>query len=94
MVSSFEKPNRDKLLHDALYEAFPSYGRLKLMLHLEMEENLEKLAGNGNQALDHVILELIIWAKSQTQEQELVRAALRSSPGSRKLRAYAEQFHI
>ena len=57
-------------LQTALVSAFPSQQSLKQMVRLQLELNLEKIA--GNESYGAVVFNLIEWAESEGKLEELI----------------------
>jgi hypothetical protein len=92
MAWDLETRKKFELLQIALLEAFPSFAALKRMILLGIGENLERISGDGSQALEDVVLKLIQWADSGGREQELVLAAYNKQPGNQKLQVYVKSY--
>jgi hypothetical protein len=78
-----------KQLQDALLSAFPTEGALTRMVRIQLNENLDAVAGGT--ALIDVAFELIVWAQSQGRLKDLVEGARKENPGNADLRAFEEQ---
>ena len=63
--------------------AYPDLGDLKMMLDLELEENLEAIAGGNNYR--QVIYNLVTKLSSQGRIRELIEGAIGDNPGNEKL---------
>lgn len=74
-------------LLDALLDAYPRHDALRMMVRVEMNENLDAIAGGGN--LRGVAFSLIEWAISTGRIQELIAGARRATPGNARLQAFA-----
>ncbi|MEZ4710850.1 MAG: toll/interleukin-1 receptor domain-containing protein [Caldilineaceae bacterium] len=75
-----------KQLQEALLAAFPTQDELEEMVSLELEENLNAIAGGRN--LRAVVFNLIQWAEARGRTQELIDCALRANPTSPALKPY------
>jgi Effector-associated domain 1 len=76
-------------LQEALIAAFTSKSKLEQMLSLELNRNLDSIAGGEN--LRDVVFNLIKEAKAQGWIKDLVHAACRANPGNPQLKAIAEE---
>lgn len=79
-------------LRDALVRAFPDQGSLRRMVDEHMNENLSRVAGEGN--LDEVAFELVEWAVARGRLPELVRGAYRASPHRPDLQRIAAELGV
>ncbi|MHC5861642.1 effector-associated domain EAD1-containing protein [Nostoc sp.] len=77
-----------KELQLALIDAFPTLASLEQMLSFELDKNLRTIAGEGS--LQDIVFKLMQTANSQGWVEDLVRAALKSTPRNPRLRAIAE----
>lgn len=79
-------------LHDALLSAFPSYSTLVRMVRYSLDENLEMIASGGS--LQDVVFQLIVWAESRGQLDELLAGALRENPRNPSLLRLCEKVSV
>ncbi|MEM7134581.1 MAG: effector-associated domain EAD1-containing protein [Chloroflexota bacterium] len=80
-------PTQFKQLHTALLHTFPTRDQLTKMVRLGLAQNLEAIAGGAT--LDDFIFNLIRWAESHGQLQELVGGAMSMNPNSLALKDFA-----
>ncbi len=78
-----------KELQNALVDAFPKKSSLEQMLLLELNINLDAIAGGDN--LQDIVFNLITTVESQGKIEDLVRVAQQSNPGNLKLKTIAKQ---
>ncbi|KYC34582.1 hypothetical protein WA1_51255 [Scytonema hofmannii PCC 7110] len=78
-----------KRLQEALVSAFPTKASLEQMLSLELNRNLEAIAGGDN--LREIVFKLIQTAEAQGWVEDLIRAARESNPGNLLLRDIAQE---
>ncbi|WP_414621421.1 effector-associated domain EAD1-containing protein [Calothrix sp. CCY 0018] len=78
-----------KKLRQGLLSAYPSIRKLKIMVHDELNHNLDAIAGGSN--LQEVVFNLIITAEAEGWLQDLVSGAIESNPGNSYLKAVAEE---
>ena len=71
-------------LLEALLSAYPRQDDLRLMVRVELDENLDAIAGGGN--LRAIIFSLIEWANHTGRTVELIAGARRGNPGAVALR--------
>ncbi len=79
-------------LLEALLAAYPRRDDLRMMVRVELGENLDAIAGGDN--LRAVTFSLIEWAISAGREDELVAGARRSNAGNARLRAVAQALGV
>ena len=70
-------------LRDAIISAFPDKARLKMMLRIELDKNLDEVAGGEN--LQIVVFSLIEWAESEGKLEKLVKSACEYNSGNQEL---------
>ncbi|HHY56803.1 MAG TPA: hypothetical protein GYA08_15365 [Chloroflexi bacterium] len=75
-------------LLDALLAAYPRRDDLRMMVRVELNENLDAIAGGDT--LRAVAFSLIEWAQRTGRTAELIAGARRGNPGNPALRAFAE----
>lgn len=68
---------------DALSDAYPTRDALRMLLRLELDENLEEVAGGENQSV--AVFNLVTWAERSGRIDELIAAARRRMPGNEAL---------
>ncbi len=82
-----ERDNRrlenPKMLQNALLDAFPTRRELDRMVALELGENLNAIASDGN--LQQIVFELLRWAESHDRTAQLIRGARRQNATNRAL---------
>lgn len=74
-------------LLDALLAAYPRRDDLRLMVRVELGENLDAIAGGDT--LRAVAFSLIEWAQRTGRVAELIAGARRGNPGNEALEAFA-----
>jgi hypothetical protein len=74
-------------LLDALLAAYPRRDDLRMMVRLELNENLDAIAGGDT--LRAMAFSLIEWAQRTGRTVELIDAARRGNPGNAALQAFA-----
>ena len=74
-------------LQKALLDAFPARDDLRMMVRVELNENLDAIAGGDT--LRAVAFSLIEWAQRTGRTEELIAGAQRGNPGNAALRAAA-----
>ncbi|MEZ4709939.1 MAG: SUMF1/EgtB/PvdO family nonheme iron enzyme [Caldilineaceae bacterium] len=67
-------------IQEALLSAFPSKDELSMLARLDLEQNLDAIAGGENQRV--IIFKLLTWAESNGRVAHLIAAALRQRPGN------------
>ncbi len=75
---------------DALSDAYPTRDALRMLLRLELDENLEEIAGGENQSV--VVFNLVTWAERSGQIDELITAAQRRMPRNEGLQQLAAEW--
>jgi len=75
-------------LLDALLAAYPRRDDLRMMVRVELNENLDAIAGGDT--LRVVAFSLIEWAQRTGRTAELIAGARRGNPGNPALRAFAD----
>lgn len=81
-----------KQIQEALLSAYPSQELLRQMMRVEMEENLDAVAGGPN--LSAQVFSLISWAEAHGKLAMLVQAAHRGNPRNPALHALAMDYGI
>src|SRR4051794_27803001 len=76
-----------KQFFEALLKGYPTVADLTMMIRLELDENLEALAGSKEQPLAHLVFNLLMWGEAQGRLGDLLRAALGQNPTNPALRA-------
>lgn len=76
-------------LHKALLSAFPTHDDLKMMVSFKLGKNLYHITGEGS--LEKVVFELISWAETHGQLDELITQAHVANPGNPDLSEYVEK---
>ncbi|HQY90117.1 MAG: effector-associated domain EAD1-containing protein [Caldilinea sp.] len=69
-----------KQLLEALLSALPSKDKLRMMVKLELDANLDEVA--GGETLSVVAFKLVTWAESSGRIQALVDGAVSQQPGN------------
>lgn len=69
-----------KQLQEALLSAFPSHDELRMMVRLELDANLDAVAGGDN--LRVVVFKLVTWAESGGRIDALIAGAQSQQPGN------------
>ncbi len=73
-----------KQLQEALLSAFPSADELRMMVRLELDANLDAVAGGDN--LSVVVFKLVMWAESGGRIATLIAGAESQQPGNLKVK--------
>lgn len=71
-------------LQEALLDAFASHGALRMLARIELEQNLDAIAGGEN--LRVLVFNLISWAEQTGAVAQLIEGACRQNAGNPKLR--------
>jgi formylglycine-generating enzyme required for sulfatase activity len=74
---------------DALIDAYPTRDLLRMMVRVELDENLEEIAGGENQNV--VVFNLVSWAERDGRIDELITRAHRRTPGNEALKQLAAE---
>ncbi|MFO7631049.1 MAG: effector-associated domain EAD1-containing protein, partial [Caldilinea sp.] len=74
-------------LLEALLAAYPRLDDLRMMVRVELDENLDAIAGGG--ALRGVTFSLIEWANRSGRIDELIAGARLGNPGNARLQEFA-----
>jgi hypothetical protein len=74
-------------LLDALLAAYPRRDDLRVMVRIELNENLDAIAGGDT--LRGIAFSLIEWAQRTGRIDELIASARRGNPGNATLQAVA-----
>jgi formylglycine-generating enzyme required for sulfatase activity len=74
---------------DALLDAYPTRDLLRMMVRVELDQNLEEIAGGENQSV--AIFNLVSWAERNGQIDELIAGALKRTPGNEALKQLAAE---
>ncbi len=75
---------------DALSYAYPTRDTLRMLLRLELDENLEEIAGGENHSV--VVFNLVTWAERSGRINELITRAQRRMPGNLALQQLASEW--
>ena len=75
---------------DALLDAYPTRDLLRMMVRVELDRNLEEIAGGENQNV--VIFNLVSWAERDGRIDELIERAHLRTPGNAPLRGLAAEW--
>jgi formylglycine-generating enzyme required for sulfatase activity len=67
-------------IRDALLDAYPTADSLRMMLRIELNENLEAIAGGENQRV--VVFNLVTWAEQNGRVDALLTGAYNQTPGN------------
>ena len=70
-------------LRDAILDAYRDKGKLKMMVRIKLEKNIDEIAGGDN--LQLVVFNLIEWAESQGKVKKLVEGACEENPDNQSL---------
>jgi effector-associated domain 1 (EAD1)-containing protein/trypsin-like peptidase len=81
-----------RALRGALVEAFPTRADLAEMVLFQLNENLDAITGEG--PLNHVVLELIRWARARGWLAILVLGARRERPDNARLLQVAQELGL
>lgn len=79
-----------KPLHTALLVAFPSKAALAQMVHHELHENLNAIAGGDN--LSDIVFNLLVWAGARNALGRIAQGAINMQPNCEALRAVVAQY--
>lgn len=82
-------PAQLQQLHTALLGAYSSREALKRMLRFGLNVNLASIAEGGSMA--DTVFDVIQWADSRGQVDDLISAAFNANPGNPRLRALAQK---
>ena len=74
---------------DALIDAYPTRDLLRMMVRVELDENLEEIAGGENQNV--VVFNLVSWAERDGRIDELITRAHMRTPGNDALKQLAAE---
>ena len=74
---------------DALIDAYPTRDLLRMMVRVELDENLEEIAGGENQNV--VVFNLVSWAERDGRIDELITRAHGRTPGNEALKQLAAE---
>ncbi len=77
---------------DALSDAYPTRDALRMLVRLELDENLEEIAGGENQSV--VVFNLVTWAERSGRIDELITHARRRMPGNEALQHLAADWRV
>lgn len=75
-------------IHEALLDAFASRDALRMLVRIELEEDLEAIAGGDN--LRVVVFNLVNWSEQTGRVSQLIQGAYRQNQGNVKLQALVE----
>lgn len=78
-----------KELGEAIISAYPTIAGFKRMIRDELQQNPDRVAGEGT--LDVIISNSIDWAIAQSQDKELIEAAFRGNPNNKNLKAITQK---
>ncbi len=78
--------NQRKELVEAILDAYPEQFDLEMMVSVELEENLNAIAGGKN--LKQVVFSLIKWAEARGKIEVLIIAAYKTNPGNEQLQNF------
>lgn len=73
-------------LHQAIKSAYPAHTKLKRMVRIQLEANLDAIAGEGK--LDDVVTHLIDWAEAEGKTESLIIGAYSANQGNPKLKEF------
>lgn len=80
-----------KKLREAIIGAYPSRAKLEMMVSVELNENLDAIAGRGN--LQEIVFNLVLFFHSQGRLKQLIEAAYKDNPRNIKLKAIREELY-
>lgn len=72
-------------IHEALLDAFASRDALRMLVRIELEQNLDAIAGGEN--LRVVVFNLVNWAEQTGRVLDLIQGAFKQNQGNAKLQA-------
>ncbi|MFN8467659.1 MAG: effector-associated domain EAD1-containing protein [Caldilineaceae bacterium] len=75
---------------DALIDAYPTRDLLRMMVRVELDRNLEEIAGGENQNV--VVFNLVSWAERDGRIDELIERAHLRTPGNAALSRLAAEW--
>ena len=76
-------------LRNAIIGAYPNKINLEMMVSDELDEILDSIVGGEN--MEHIVFELIKWAKAQNKLEQLVKAACEYNPGNQELQRISKE---
>ncbi|MCB9121965.1 MAG: TIR domain-containing protein [Caldilinea sp.] len=76
-------------IQDAFLDGFSSLDELRMMVRIELEENLSSIVDGGN--LRVVIFNLIVWAERHDRVNDLILGASHYIPGNAKIASLSQQ---
>ncbi|HAJ38786.1 MAG TPA: hypothetical protein DCL15_24225 [Chloroflexi bacterium] len=79
-------------LLDALLAAYPRRDNLRMLVRVELDENLDAIAGGDT--LRAVAFSLIEWAQRTGRTADLIAGARRGNPGNPALQAFVETLDL
>lgn len=79
-------------LQDALLDAFPSHSLLSQLVRIQLNENLDAVA--GGESLSTVTFNLIVWAARNGRFNQLLDGALEANPGNVRLLQAVNQLRV
>ena len=79
-------------IRDALLDAYPTADSLRMMVRIELEQDLAAIAGGENQRV--LVFNLVSWAERNGCVQELIAGAYEEMPGNRELRRLARWWRL
>ena len=79
-------------IRDALLDAYPTADSLRMMVRIELEQELAAIAGGENQRV--LVFNLVSWAERNGCVQELIAGAYEEMPGNRELRRLARWWRL
>jgi formylglycine-generating enzyme required for sulfatase activity len=75
---------------DALLDGYPTRDSLRIMVRIELDENLDEIAGGENQSV--VIFNLVAWAERNGRVDDLIMRAHQRTPGNEALKRLAAEW--
>ncbi len=85
-------PDQSRRLRQALLEAYPGLGQLRIFVSDRFGRNLQAIT--STETLEVAVHDLIVWAESVTCARELVGKALSERPANPALQALADELAV
>lgn len=76
-------------LRNAILSAFPDKASLEMMVSIQLDKNLDEIAGGDN--LQLVVFKLIKWAESQGKLKYLIEGACKDNSGNQELQSIRKE---
>ena len=77
-------------IRDALLDAYPTMDSLRMMVRIELDENLVAIAGDENPRV--IVFNLITWAERTARIDDLIAGAVRQNPNNQALQQLAQDW--